>query len=222
MVSLADLEAEDALSADQMTRFDAVFAAADKDKSGRIDASELDAVFRKMNVELNAAALTMVMDFLDIDGKRAIPRKEFAFVFGRALKLRDAFLALTQPHVDLEGFRALMHNSIQSVAFDTKQASTLFSLLDRDANGTIELAEWLQLGLFVRHCKLQFVIADLNGDGSISRSELARHLPPLGLTDVPEAMIDVVFKQSDVSHDNKLQLNEFIVLVAKIKIRKAK
>jgi Ca2+-binding EF-hand superfamily protein len=218
-VTLKDLEAEDALTDEQMQRFDGIFVAVDKDKSGRIDESELKTVLRKCGFELNDAAVEMVMNSAQIDGRSSLPRAEFAYFLGRVLRLRNAFQALNKPQLDLNDISGLLKSF--KFEFTAKQTQTLFSLLDRDASGTIELAEWLQLGVFLRFCKLQFVLAS-PANGAISRAELEQHLPPLGLDNVPAAMIDAVFAQTDTSRDGFLQFEEFATLVAKIKIRKAK
>lgn len=161
------------------------------------------------------------MQFAAIDGSQTIHEKEFRYFLGRVLKQKALFEKnAVDGLLDINGVNETL--KALGYKFAGSQVQTLFRLLDRDASGTFDLAEFLQMGVFLRFCKLQFILADTDGSGEISFGEIAAHLEPLGLVNIPDAMLRQVFEQIDVSKDGQLQFEEFATLVCKIKVRKAK
>ena len=65
---LKDLKQEDQLTDAQHKQFAQVFKSLDRDNSGRIDAAELGTLLKKLNIEVNAAALDMIVQFSSMDG----------------------------------------------------------------------------------------------------------------------------------------------------------
>ena len=91
-------------------------------------------------------------------------------------------------------------------------------LVDKDSSGELSMEEWLLLSIFLRFVKIQCILADADGDGTLDRKEVGQHLPALGLQ-VDEATLDKLLKQLDTSGDGALSFEEFAILCAMIKLQ---
>lgn len=60
----------------------------------------------------------------------------------------------------------------QQYEFSEAQLKHLAPLVDMDSSGELNLEEFLLLCVFLRFCKIQFILADTDGGGDISRKEL--------------------------------------------------
>lgn len=118
--------------------------------------------------------------------------------------------------------------SRQSTTFpkEVKQFSKYaFKTFDKDNSGFINFSEFV-LAIsassnddMVSNLRLAFKMYDINGDGTISRSELKKIIKALytlrGITkffgeDQPSKRVDMIFEKYDKSRDNKISENEFI------------
>ena len=97
------------------------------------------------------------------------------------------------------------------------QLATLLPLVDKNGSGDLSLEEFLMLTVFLRFTKIQFLLADTDGGGTLDRGEVGRHLPALGLQ-VDEATLNKLIDQLDTDKSGNLSFEEFAMLAAMIKL----
>jgi Ca2+-binding EF-hand superfamily protein len=103
----------------------------------------------------------------------------------------------------------------QKYLFTDEQLKKLTPLVDMDSSGALSCEEFLLLSVFLRFAKIQFLLADADGSGDISKKELLAHLVPLGV--MPTA--DVVDKyMAKLGATDKLTFEQFALLAAMIKL----
>jgi len=142
--------------------------------------------------------------------------------------------------VDLAQFQKLAH-----IADDT-YAALIFSAIDSNHNGRIELEEYLVYATLISHgtpkerLKFLFDIYDINKDGSISFSELVTivrlqlksgYIPMKVLEQhahlweinrrTPEELAMALLKDADLNHDDRIQFFEFERLIHDIEALRA-
>ncbi|NXS80966.1 EFCB1 protein, partial [Erpornis zantholeuca] len=127
-------------------------------------------------------------------------------------------------------FRDTLHSAFGMT--DDVVLDRVFSILDKDNDGSIAVAEWVEgLGLLLRgtldeKIKFCFQVYDLNGDGYISRDEMFQMLknslliqsvdeePEEGIKDLVEIALKKMASTfcdtlSDHDHDGKLSFEDF-------------
>ncbi|NXE87380.1 EFCB1 protein, partial [Menura novaehollandiae] len=142
------------------------------------------------------------------------------------IKLFDTLVAKSSSHFAGVGFdRTVFRDTLHS-AFgmtDDVMLDRVFSTFDRDNNGCITVAEWVEglevllRGTLEEKMKYCFKVYDLNGDGYISREEMFQMLknslliqpadeePDEGIKD----LVEIALKKMDYDNDGKLSFTDF-------------
>ncbi|XP_063777451.1 calaxin [Pseudophryne corroboree] len=127
----------------------------------------------------------------------------------------------TRSGIDRNTFRNILHNTFTMT--DDMIMDRVFRGFDRDNDGCINVAEWVEgLSVFLRgtldeKIKYCFEVYDLNSDGYISREEMFHMLknsllkqpteedPDEGIKD----LVEITLKKMDHDHDSKLSYMDF-------------
>ncbi|NXH59198.1 EFCB1 protein, partial [Rhabdornis inornatus] len=155
------------------------------------------------------------------------------------VKLFDTLVARASSDYAGTGFDRTMFRDTLHSAFgmtDDVVLDRVFSIFDRDNDGSITVVEWVEgLGVLLRgtleeKMKFCFTIYDLNGDGYISKEEMFQMLknslliqpadeePDEGVKDLVEIALkkmaiilcwSVPFLLQDHDHDGKLSFTDF-------------
>ncbi|NWT09670.1 EFCB1 protein, partial [Vireo altiloquus] len=118
-------------------------------------------------------------------------------------------------------FRDTLHNAFGMT--DDVVLDRVFTIFDRDNNGHITVADWVEgLGLLLRgtldeKIKFCFQVYDLNSDGYISKEEMFQMLKNSLLIqsadEEPEEaikdLVEIALKKMDHDHDGKLSFTDF-------------
>jgi Ca2+-binding EF-hand superfamily protein len=219
--SVASIDKEEALSAEEEEKYTKYFTHFDKDKSGDISVSELQAVLKHCGFEFDKipGALAWMVSLVDLDGTKTLSLGEFKFFVGNLLKYKRSF-----KKADKDGSGHLSTAEVQALftsmgfTFTAKQTALLASLVDKDSSGSLGLEEFMLLSVFVRFAKIQFILADSDGSGHLTRGEVKRYLPALGLN-VDDAALEKLLARLDSDGNTQaLSAEEFIMLAAMVKL----
>jgi len=123
--------------------------------------------------------------------KRTFP---FALVAGLAVATAGIGLAVSQAHAgDATAATASHHHS-------------MFDMLDTNHDGVIDQQEW----------DAHFAALDKNGDGKLTRDEVAAAMGHFGGGMPPEAVAFFIGRMADANHDGKVTQAEWQAFIAKV------
>lgn len=216
--SVATIDAEERLTEEEEAKYTKYFTHFDKDKSGDISVSELAAVLKHCGFSFDAipGAVDWMVSLVDLDGTKTLSLGEFKFFIGNLLKFKRAFKkadADASATLSTAEIKALYAKS--GLAFTDKQIGLLASLVDKDSSGALSVDEYVLLSVFVRFAKIQFILADSDGSGHLTRAEVKNYLPALGLN-VDDAQLSKLLAQLGDGKD--LSAEQFIMLAAMVKL----
>jgi len=196
-----------------------IFRSHDTDKSNSISTEELDAVLKgcKYNFDKIPSSSAWLISMIDNDGTKTLSEGEFIHFIGILDRNRKLYQA-----ADAKKTNALSNAEVQEILnkqkyqFTDAQLKVLTPLVDNDSSGSMSCEEFLLLSVFLRFCKIHFILADADGGGDISSSELLAVLPALGLAPTKET-VDVFMKK--LGADGKLTFEQFTLLAAMVKLQ---
>jgi Ca2+-binding EF-hand superfamily protein len=205
------------LSPEHSAKVDAVFKEADKDGSGALDSKEVANLLPKLGLSPTPKVVKTIITLADLDGNSILSLGEFRALFYTLMCAKGAF-AKECTAGKLSG--AATHELLTSTMaydFTRAQSAQLLQLVDNDGSRDLDVSEFMVLAVFLRAVRIQFMLADTDGDGSLSRAEITAHLPSLGVV-VSEAVAHQLFDKLDSNKNGSLDFGEFALLVAMLKL----
>lgn len=183
--------------------------------------TELDAVLTHCGFKFSGipGAVEWMVSLVDLDGTRTLSLNEFRFFIGNLLKFKRAFKKADSDKsaaLSTAELHALLTK--QQMRFDAKQAALLLSLVDKNSSGELQLEEWMLLSVFLRFVKIQFLLADADCSGHLTRSEVSRYLPALGLKIDDDHLSKLMAKLDSDGNTQTLTFEEFALLCAMVKL----
>lgn len=164
-------------------------------------------------------AVEWMVSLVDLDGTRTLSLNEFRFFIGNLLKFKRSFKkadADKSAALSVQELHALLTKG--GMRFDAKQTALLLSLVDKNSSGELQLEEWMLLSVFLRFTKIQFLLADSDSSGHLTRSEVNRYLPALGLKIDDDHLSKLMAKLDSDGNTQTLTYEEFALLCAMIKL----
>jgi len=212
----------------------AAFKRFDKDGDGSLQKEELSAAMKSSGESFSDIEVDAIFSLGDVDGDGEITLEEFiklmspsaANVVARISKsfknLNDVKAAFKKIDVDGDGLLS-KQEMLQGGKFDSEEVNSIFELGDVNGDGDIDMGEFIsimypsavevalqvsQTFKSIDDVKVAFAQLDKDGDGSISKQEMASSTFRFN-----GAQIDAIFALGDVNDDGAIDLDEFIAVM---------
>eukprot|EP00092_Neocalanus_flemingeri_P000651 GFUD01000693.1.p1 GENE.GFUD01000693.1~~GFUD01000693.1.p1 ORF type:complete len:3364 (-),score=1087.83 GFUD01000693.1:1093-10800(-) len=214
----------------------AAFKRFDKNGDGALEKDELAAALKSSGESYTDIEVNAIFSLGDIDGDGEITLEEFialmspsaSSVVQRISKtfknLNDVKAAFKKIDTDNDGLLSKQEMMTSSGnKFDVEEVDAIFALGDVDGDGQIDMGEFISLmfpsavevALQVSQTfktlddvKQAFKLLDKDGDGSITKQEMASSGHKFNSTQV-----EAIFALGDVNDDGALDLDEFIAVM---------
>merc|ERR1719334_2808125 len=205
----------------------------DRNGDGALEKSELAAALKSSGESYSDVEVNAIFSLGDSDGDGEITLEEFialmspsaASVVQRISKgfrnINDVKAAFKRIDTDNDGLLSKQEMMASSGnKYDAEEVNAIFALGDVNGDGSIDMGEFnsimfpsaVDVALQVSQTfktlddvKQAFKLLDKDGDGSISRQEMASSGPKFN-----SAQVEAIFALGDVNDDGALDLDEFI------------
>jgi len=220
-VTVSVLSKEDDLSDAEKKKYSSMFKKHDADGSDTIDTSELAKCLTECGFEFGEGnAITLIIQLVSGagGGSKALQKNAFMTLVKRLNYQTKLFRKVAgggddwrQTPIHEDKLLVLLNEKTkpQPYHFTKEQVKKSLYPWASCANGCF-IEHYLLLTQFLRYARVNFIMADTNGDGAISLSELKTHLPRVGLNE--KKAKSLMAKHGDKKKDLKFEQFACIVL----------
>jgi calmodulin len=208
---------ESKLTEEQKENFKQLFKIYDRDGSNTIDILELNNVLNQLGYTFSPENLDIIVHIVDDNMDGVLNFQEFLGLYDFLEYLKSLF---DTADTDKSGSinREELSNLMQQAGykFNEKQVELFYKMCDEDGSGTIEVADFFALTLFVFWAQILFAKADTDGNDSIDINEFSNALKRLGMFMPPEQIVKY-FNELDTDQSGTLCFEEYIELIFMLK-----
>merc|ERR1719357_2141894 len=214
----------------------AAFKRFDRNGDGALEKSELTAALKSSGESYSDIEVNAIFSLGDVDGDGEITLEEFIALMSPSAssvvqRLRNSFknlndvkAAFKKIDTDNDGLLSKKEMLASSGSkYDAEEVDAIFALGDINGDGSIDMGEFisimfpsavdvaLQVSQTFKNLddvKQAFKLLDKDGDGSISKQEMASSGQKFN-----SAQVEAIFALGDVNDDGALDLDEFIAVM---------